>query len=173
LAPSPLSPTGQSTRLGRAHRDHPRIRRQSPGPGEKDGGDVLERYETIAAGKSEGLGGDTYYGYESNLLAIVEANFASFDVPIASNNVNLIQGLFEDTIRPDGPVALAHVDGDWYESVRVCLDRIWPAISTGGRIVLDDYYSWSGCRSAFDDWLPAVDDCRVNWALARPHLIKV
>jgi hypothetical protein len=35
-----------------------------PPPTNKDGEDVQNRYEAISQGKSKGLGGDKYYGYE-------------------------------------------------------------------------------------------------------------
>ena len=51
-----------------------------PPPGDRDGDDVKQRYATIVAGASEGIGGQRYYGYESDLLAKVEANFDRFAV---------------------------------------------------------------------------------------------
>ena len=33
-----------------------------------------------------------------------------------------------------------------------CLTRIAPRLVSGGRIVLDDYYAWSGCRAAVDEY---------------------
>lgn len=85
--------------------------------------------------------------------------------------MSLIEGLFEDTIRPSTPVALAHIDGDWYESVKVCLERIWPALPPGGVMVVDDYDAWSGCRTAVDEFLSGRPDCRVErWS--RLHLIR-
>ena len=67
-------------------------------------------------------------------------------MPVGEHNVELVRGLFEDTIDLDEPVAFAHLDGDWYESTMTCLERIAPLLVPGGRIVLDDYYTWSGCR---------------------------
>ena len=43
-------------------------------------------------------------------------SFARHGLPIADNNVELVPGLFEDTLALDEPVALAHLDGDWYAS---------------------------------------------------------
>jgi asparagine synthase (glutamine-hydrolysing) len=123
-----------------------------PPPGERDGEDVHERYETITRGESTGLGGEQYYGYRSDLLGEVTASFARHGVPVAENNVELVAGLFEDTLVVDGPVALAHLDGDWYESTMTCLTRIAPRLSPGGRLVIDDYDAWSGCRTAVDEY---------------------
>ena len=62
-------------------------------------------------------------------------------------------GEVEDTLVVDAPIALAHVDVDWYDPVMTCLERIAPHLSVGGIIVLDDYFDWSGCRKATDDFL--------------------
>ena len=68
-------------------------------------------------------------------------SFTRHGVPLAENNVELVKGLFQDTIHLDEPVAFAHLDGDWYESTMVCLERIAPLLVPGGRIVLDDYHA--------------------------------
>ncbi|HYI19271.1 MAG TPA: TylF/MycF/NovP-related O-methyltransferase [Solirubrobacteraceae bacterium] len=133
-----------------------------PAPGDEDGADVHERYATIASGDARGVGGETYYGYREDLYGEVTASFARLGVPAAEHNVELIKGLFEDTIVIDGPVALAHLDGDWYESTRTCLERIAPRLVPGGRIVLDDYYKWSGCRRAVDEYFGAHDGFRLE-----------
>lgn len=123
-----------------------------PEPSERDGEDVHRRYSSIAGGESEGLGGDTYYGYRDDLHAEVTASFARHGTAVEDHGVELVQGLFEDTLQVDGPVAFAHLDGDWYESTKVCLERIAPHLVAGGRIVLDDYFHYSGCRDAVDDY---------------------
>ena len=74
------------------------------------------------------MGGTAYYGYENDLMDQVRDTFARFDLDVESNNVKLVPGLFQDTIAGDEPVALAHIDGDWYDSVRTCLDRIGPRL---------------------------------------------
>lgn len=123
-----------------------------PPPGEADGDDVHRRYETIVAGQSTGLGGDVYYGYRTSLYDDVLESFTRFGVPAEQNRVELIAGLFADTINLDRPVALAHLDGDWYESTMTCLTRIAPLLAPGGRFVVDDYDLWSGCRTAVDEY---------------------
>lgn len=69
--------------------------------------------------------------------------------------VRLVPGDFEEVLRPERPVALAHVDADWYASVRICLERIRPSLSPGGVVVLDDYRDHSGCAAAVDEFLEA------------------
>lgn len=125
---------------------------QIPEPGEGDGQDAHQRYATITAGEAAGEGGTDYYGYESDLLTQVERAFDRFDVPVSSNHIELIEGLYEDTLHVDGAVAMAHIDCDWYQSVMTCLERIEPHLSPGGVLVIDDYDAWSGCRRAVDEY---------------------
>ena len=142
-----------------------------PPPTERDGADVHQRYEKIATGEARGPGGETYYGYRDDLYGEVVESFARLGVPADEHNVDLVQGLFEDTIDLDASVALAHLDGDWYESTMTCLTRIAPLLVPGGRIVLDDYYKWSGCRAAVDEYFADRDGFRFE-RHARLHVVR-
>jgi asparagine synthase (glutamine-hydrolysing) len=133
-----------------------------PEPSGRDGADVHKRYEKIVSGESKGVGGGEYYGYRDDLYTEVTESFARLGVPVGENGVDLVKGLFQDTIHLDEPVALAHLDGDWYESTMVCLERIAPLLVPGGRIVLDDYWAWSGCRAAVDDYTADKPDLHVE-----------
>lgn len=123
-----------------------------PPPTNEDGTDVHERYATISSGSATGIKGGKYYGYEENLYEKVIQNFQTFGYPVSDHEIHLVKGLFEDTLHPTDPVALAHIDGDWYQSVMTCLERIVPRLVRGGRLVIDDYADWSGCRKAVDDY---------------------
>jgi len=124
-----------------------------PPPSERDGEDAHRRFEVIVKGESAGLGGKTYYGYIDDLQGQVRANLERFGVDLVRDEIRLVPGLFEETLHPSDPVALAHVDCDWYDSVKICIDRIAPLLSPGGVVVFDDYSSYSGCRRAVDEWL--------------------
>ena len=124
-----------------------------PPPGMKDGEDAHRRYEEICTGQSAGLGGKIYYGYMENLLNVVKTNLTEFGLNVEGGDIQFISGLFEDTLHLKDPVALAHIDCDWYDSVRVCIERLSAYLSPGGIIVFDDYSSYSGCRRAVDEWL--------------------
>lgn len=87
--------------------------------------------------------------------------------------MHLVKGLFEETIRPTEPIALAHIDGDWYESVEVCLERVWPVLAVGGPMVIDDYAHWSGCRSAVDEFLASNPMCRGSKVTNAPCPLSV
>lgn len=143
-----------------------------PPPTDKDGADVHARYEAIQRGESRGLRGETYYGYRDDVLGEVTASFARLGVPVEDNDVDLVRGLFQDTIDLDEPVAFAHLDGDWYESTMTCLERIAPLLSPGGRIVLDDYFAWSGCTTAVDEYFANRPGYRLE-RRARMHVVRL
>lgn len=143
-----------------------------PPPSEKDDADVQERYAVISSGRSSGLQGNRYYGYEDNLLDKVSANFRRHGVPVEANNVHLVRGLFQETLHVNDPVALAHVDGDWFESVMTCLQRIEPHLTEDGVIVIDDYDDWSGCRKAVDEYFSDKHDRYEFVRKARLHIVR-
>ena len=124
-----------------------------PPPGENDGADAHRRYQEISSGASAGLGGDTYYGYVGDLIEKVKGNLRQFGLDPDGDNIRCVPGLFQDTLHPNGGVAFAHIDCDWYDSVRICIERIAPQLAPGGIMIFDDYSSYSGCRRAVDEWL--------------------
>ena len=66
-----------------------------------------------------------------------------------------VQGLFQDTLpaTPISQIAFLHIDGDWYESVKTCLDHLYDKVAPGGIIQLDDYGYWQGARKAVDEFV--------------------
>jgi asparagine synthase (glutamine-hydrolysing) len=143
-----------------------------PPPSAADGEDAHERYRIIASGESKGIAGSRYYGYRQNLYEEVVQNFHRHGLPLRENNVRLVKGLFEDVLHVGEPVALAHIDGDWHRSVMTCLTRIEPNLVPGGVLVIDDYYAWSGCKRAVDEYFSdkagSYDFCEMS----RLHIIK-
>lgn len=142
-----------------------------PPPTDRDGVEGQERFDVIESGQAKGLGDGLYYGYHPDLVGEVAAAFARCGVPVDEHAVTLVPGLFEETLVGDEPVAFAHIDGDWYESTRLCLERIGPRVVVGGRMVIDDYYQWPGCRQAVDEFVVAHPEFRVEWR-TKPHLVR-
>jgi hypothetical protein len=69
-------------------------------------------------------------------------------------NLHFVPGLFQETL-PSAfvpTIAVLHVDGDWYESVKVCLESFYDKVSPGGVIQFDDYAHWAGARKAVDEF---------------------
>ena len=71
------------------------------------------------------------------------------------DRTRMVKGLFQDTLHTVEieSVAVLHLDGDWYDSLLVCLDNFWERVSPGGVIQFDDYGHWSGARQAIDEFL--------------------
>lgn len=122
-----------------------------PPPSAEDGQDVHDRYAVIESGSSKGINGDAYYGYEENLINKVKDNLKAFGLD-GGHNIQLVQGLYENTLKVSEPVALAHIDCDWYASVMTCLEQITPQLSPGGIMIIDDYHHYSGCKTAVDEY---------------------
>jgi asparagine synthase (glutamine-hydrolysing) len=123
-----------------------------PPPSSLDEEDAHVRYAEITSGQAEGIKGSTYYGYQADLLESVQNSFNAFDLKPADHNVHFVKGFYEETLTLSEPVALAHLDCDWYDSVMTCLNQIVPVLVPGGTLVVDDYYAWSGCRKAVDEY---------------------
>jgi predicted SAM-dependent methyltransferase len=70
--------------------------------------------------------------------------------------VEPVRGLFAQTLPANqkriGPIAFLHVDGDWYESTQQILGSLYDQVVPGGRIQIDDYGHWEGCRRAVDEF---------------------
>jgi O-methyltransferase len=129
-----------------------------PAPGGDDPPAVHERYRVIVEGRSHGIGADDpYYGYRDDLLEHVTATLARYGAPVGPG-IRLHKGLFEDMLQPAGEIAFAHIDCDWYDPVRLCLERIYPHLSPGAIVVIDDYYDYGGARKATDEFLASHDN---------------
>lgn len=128
-----------------------------PPSSEKDDDFSRERYEVIKAGRAEGFGGNEYYGYRDDSYGKVEALFARFGRPVDNQAIFLHKGLFEETLPSfaSTAVAFAHIDCDWYDPVRVTLGAMHSRLSLGGRMIIDDYPEFGGCKAATDEFLAA------------------
>ena len=70
------------------------------------------------------------------------------------SKVHLIKGKVEDTIPSSAPttIAMLRLDTDWYESTLHELTYLYPRLSSGGVLIIDDYGHWQGCRRAVDEY---------------------
>jgi O-methyltransferase len=75
-----------------------------------------------------------------------------------------VPGWFQETLPAwrdrVGAIAILRIDGDFYESTRVCFEELYERVMPGGAVVIDDYGTFEGCRRATDEFLssrPRVD----------------
>lgn len=68
--------------------------------------------------------------------------------------LHLVPGLVQDTIpvsAPD-PIAVLRLDTDFYDSTRHELEQLWPRLSPGGILIVDDYGHFQGARRAVEEY---------------------
>jgi O-methyltransferase len=72
--------------------------------------------------------------------------------------VELIEGDVMQTLSTDPPacISLLRLDTDWYESTALEYDVLYPRLSTGGVLIIDDYGVWAGSRKATDDYFAKI-----------------
>jgi O-methyltransferase len=67
------------------------------------------------------------------------------------------KGWFYDLTPDDMPdeIAFAFLDGDFYDSIHDSLKVVWPRLTAGAIVVVDDYQSEAlpGAKRAVDEWL--------------------
>ncbi|HEY8104237.1 MAG TPA: TylF/MycF/NovP-related O-methyltransferase [Gaiellaceae bacterium] len=84
----------------------------------------------------------------------VRATFARYG--LLDDRVNFLPGWFRDTL-PTAPVerlAVLRLDGDLYESTILALQSLYPKLSPGGYVIVDDYVpKHPACIRAVDDFL--------------------
>ncbi|OLE21256.1 MAG: macrocin O-methyltransferase, partial [Catenulispora sp. 13_1_20CM_3_70_7] len=99
----------------------------------------------------------------------VKANFARYG--LLDERVRFLVGWFRDTL-PKAPIeqlSILRLDGDLYESTMDALRCLYPKLSIGGYIIVDDYgVEGLGCRRAVDEFR-AERDIRdpievIDWA---------
>jgi O-methyltransferase len=73
----------------------------------------------------------------------------------SESRLHFIEGKVEDTLPARAPeqIALLRLDTDWYASTRHELVHLYPRLSRGGVLVIDDYGHWKGARQAVDEYL--------------------
>jgi hypothetical protein len=79
------------------------------------------------------------------------------DLRLDRSRITLVKGWFDATLAVNrnriGPIAVLRIDADWYESVMCCLDQLYPSVSPGGQIIIDDYGTCFGAQRAVDEFL--------------------
>jgi len=103
--------------------------------------------------------GDRHYLSRSLVVSLdeVKQNFAKYG--LLDDQVRFLKGWFRDTL-PAAPIerlALLRLDGDMYESTIDSLRNLYPKVSIGGFVVIDDYSNLAPCRKAVDDYRSAND----------------
>jgi hypothetical protein len=72
-----------------------------------------------------------------------------------ARRVKYIEGRVEDTIPSEAPeeISVLRLDTDWYKSTKHELLHLYPKLSIGGVLIIDDYGYWEGARKAVDEYI--------------------
>jgi O-methyltransferase len=111
-----------------------------------DGVPAIDTYNSAAPGS---------WCYAS--LEDVQRNMGSTGYP--ADRLVYVKGKVEETIPGvlPGTIALLRLDTDWYDSTYHELVHMFPRLSPGGVLIIDDYGSWSGAREATDKYFAEND----------------
>jgi O-methyltransferase len=98
--------------------------------------------------------GDTLHRH-TELAVPLDAVKANFDrYGLLDDQVVFVEGFFSDTLPSlqCGPLALIRLDGDLYESTELALRHLYPKLSPGGFVIVDDFGVSAPCRQAVYDY---------------------
>jgi O-methyltransferase len=96
--------------------------------------------------------------HTADVLAVsredVEQNFRLYD--LLDGQVCLLEGWFRDTLPRvrHHTWAVVRVDGDMYESTMDALENLYPGLSVGGYLIVDDF-AHGPCRMAVEEFRTA------------------
>lgn len=113
----------------------------------------VDKYGRTGFEMMEQYGDDIGWCYAS--LEDVKAAFSAhnFDFEIHFVQGDVIETL--ERIKPEA-ISVLRLDTDWYESTAVEFQQLYPRLSTGGVLIVDDYGCWAGSRKATDDYFREV-----------------
>ncbi len=88
-------------------------------------------------------------------MDVVQANFRRYD--LLDDQVRFLPGWFRDTLTtaPIDQIAVLRLDGDMYESTYQALSALYPRVSPGGFVIIDDFGALPRCRLAVEDFRAA------------------
>lgn len=101
--------------------------------------------------------GDQHHIYKELAVSLeqVRSNFARYG--LLDDQVVFVKGFFSDTLPTLkwNRFSLLRLDGDMYESTYCALDCLYPLLSRGGYIIIDDFGAVPACQKAVDDYRTA------------------
>lgn len=112
---------------------------------------------------------DINYKVEELAVPIAEVRNNFFRYGLLDGQVRLLEGWFNETLPTLAAErwALVRLDGDLYESTMDGLVNLYPRLSPGGFLIVDDY-GWVNCRQAVEDYRNehSIDEPieRIDWA---------
>jgi O-methyltransferase len=121
-------------------------------PGEQDVKHTGERAVDVLAGSSRD-------SHDWAVASLDEVREAVSTVGYPEERIHFVQGPVEETLPENAPgeIALLRLDTDWYSSTKHALVHLYPRLSRGGVLIVDDYAYWQGARQAVDEYVREND----------------
>lgn len=95
-------------------------------------------------------------------LEEVQENFRR--AGLLGSHVHFVKGDVRDTLAvPENlpqAISVLRLDTDWYDSTKRELEILYPRLTAGGTLLIDDYGHWAGARAATDEYFSAPDRVR-------------
>ena len=126
--------------------------------------------------------GSEFHKYQELAVTLeqVQDNFRAYG--LLDEQTKFLKGWFKDTLpnAPIGQLALMRLDGDMYESTTDALTSLYPRLSPGGYVIIDDYHVVPACKAAVEDYCAAnglqpeimeIDGVGVYWR--KPGMTKI
>ena len=90
----------------------------------------------------------------ADYVSLEEVQKNLFSTGYLSEKIHFIKGNVEDTIPKNSPekISILRLDTDWYESTKHELEYLFPRLSSGGILIIDDYGHFKGAKKAVDEY---------------------
>lgn len=158
-------PWGNSRVWGRCRRLASHVAPHDGGSRLKIGFDSFEGFPQGSAKDSPDFSPEAKKIYRNFSTNFVFANLARVGLRPNHGELNLVKGWLPASLKTQnlGSVSLAHLDLDLYEPYLGSLTALWPLISPGGLILLDEYnrpgdlLKWPGAKIAVDEFVAMND----------------
>jgi O-methyltransferase len=94
-------------------------------------------------------------GWRWNYVPLDEVKRYVLSIGYSEEKFHFIKGEVVVTLPSEAPqcISLLRLDTDWYESTRHELVTLFPRISPGGVLIIDDYGHFAGARQAVDEYI--------------------
>lgn len=118
--------------------------------------------------------GDKHFTKKELAVSIEDVKH-HFDVyGLLDDQVKFLKGWFKDTLHvaPIDKLAVVRLDGDMYESTMDGIRPLYPKLSVGGYLIVDDFHAVAACRRAIEDYrrefgitdeIKPIDKLAVYW----------
>jgi O-methyltransferase len=125
-----------------------------------DGERAIDRWNLKVAG-----------GTKWDAVSLEEVQQGFIGAGLGMDKLHFVEGPIEESVKMVAPIRISilRLDMDWHAPTKVALEKLYPRLTVGGFLIVDDYGHWMGCKKAVDDyfgqWRPSFTDvdysCRV------------